>query len=171
MDSKGLREIRKLKDGEDSFVWIPDEKYLVYQSGNDQQSDIWLLPMQTGLFRHPGEPIRLTDGPIPYTDPYPSPDGKQIFVLGAQQRGELVRYDTQSHEFTPFLSGVSATNTTFSRDGKWVAYLSYPDHTLWRSRSDGTERKQLTFPLCTSLTPIFRRTEGESPFDPARNCL
>ena len=35
---------------------------------------------------------------------------------------------------------------TFSSDGKWVAYASYPDYTLWRSRTDGTDRLQLTDP-------------------------
>src|SRR5271169_1869187 len=129
-----------------SLMWTPDEKYLVHQSGNAQQSDIWLLPMQTGFFRRPGQPIRLTNGPLPYTKPLPSRDGKQIFVLGTKARGELVRYDMKSHQFLPFLSGISATNPTFSRDGKWVAYASYPDHTLWRSRSDGSERLQLTYP-------------------------
>jgi non-specific serine/threonine protein kinase/serine/threonine-protein kinase len=144
-DGTGLREIRKINDDEDNFIWTQDEKYLVYQSGSARQSDIWLLPMKTGPFGQPGKSIRLTNGPLPYSEPYPSPDGKQIFVLGTKLRGELVRYDMQSHEFTPILSGISASDPTFSRDGKWVAYESYPDHTLWRSRSDGTDRKQLTF--------------------------
>jgi DNA-binding winged helix-turn-helix (wHTH) protein/Tol biopolymer transport system component len=142
----GLREIRKLGSDERNFRWSSDEKYLVYQSGTGRQSDIWLLPMKTGPFRRPGEPIRLTNGPMPYSDPCPSRNGKQIFVLGTQRRGELVRYDMISHAFKPFLSGISATDPTFSRDGKWVAYASYSDHTLWRSRGDGTERLQLTFP-------------------------
>ena len=80
---------------------------------------------------------------------------KQIFVLGTKQRGELVRYDMKSHQFLPFLSGISATDPTFSRDGKWVSYASYPDHTLWRSRSDGTERMQLTFPPTDELFPVI----------------
>jgi hypothetical protein len=70
----------------------------------------------------------------------------RFLVLGAKQRGEMVRYDMKSHQFLPFLSGISATDPTFSRDGKWVAYASYPDGTLWRSRSDGSERMQLTYP-------------------------
>jgi serine/threonine protein kinase/Tol biopolymer transport system component len=144
-DGTGLREIKRLNDNEDSFVWTSDEKYLVYQFGKADQSNIWLLPMKTGLLRRPGKPIPLTNGPIPYSDPCPSQDGKQIFVLGTKQRGELIRYDMRSHEFTPFLSGISATDPTFSRDGKWVAYISYPDRILWRSRTDGTERKQLTY--------------------------
>jgi tricorn protease-like protein len=52
----------------------------------------------------------------------------------------------QSHQFVQFLAGISAFDPNFSRDGQWVAYTSYPDHTLWRSRSDGSERRQLTYP-------------------------
>ena len=55
----------------------------------------------------------------------------------------------------PFLSGISAMFTTFSRDGNWVAYISYPDHTLWRSRSDGSERKQLTYPPMAVSFPFI----------------
>jgi Tol biopolymer transport system component len=152
-DGTGLREIRKLSPDECCFIWTPDEKYLVYQAGTAQQTDIWLLPMQTGLFRRQGKPIRLTNGPLPYSYPYPSRDGKQIFALGTKQRGELVRYDMKSNQFQPFLSGISATDPTFSRDGKWVAYVTYPDHALWRSRSDGSERMQLTFPPMDVLFP------------------
>ena len=129
--------------------------YLVYESRNGRQSDIWLLPIQTGLFRRSGKPIRLTNGPLPYSVAYPSRDGKQIFALGTKQRGELVRYDMKSHQFVPFLSGISATDPTFSRDGKWVAYASYPDHTLWRSRSDGSERMQLTYPPMDVNFPVY----------------
>jgi Tol biopolymer transport system component len=52
----------------------------------------------------------------------------------------------RANQFLPFLSGISAFNPTFSRDGNWVAYTTYPDHTLWRSRPDGSERLQLTYP-------------------------
>src|SRR5271170_1303189 len=39
-DGTGLREIRKESTDECCFTWTPDEEYLVYQSGNAQQSDI-----------------------------------------------------------------------------------------------------------------------------------
>lgn len=144
-DGTSFREVRNFGGDERNFRWTADQRYLVYQSGSDLQSNVWLLPMKTGISRHAGDPIRLTNGPMPYSNPYPSPDGKQVFVLGTKGRGELVRYDMQSHQFLPFLSGISATDPTFSRDGKWVAYISASDHTLWRSRSDGSERMQLTF--------------------------
>ena len=41
-----------------------------------------------------------------------------------------------------------------------MAYTSYPDHTLWRSRSDGTERMQLTYPPMTVAYP-FMSPDGE----------
>ena len=153
-DGTGLREIRKLTD-ELAPRWTSDEKYIVYQSGNASRSDIWLLPMRAGLFRRPAKPSRLTNGPLPYSLPTPGRDGKQIFVLGTKQRGELVRYDIKSHQFQPLLLGISATDPTFSRDGKWIAYASYPEHTLWRSRSDGTERMQLTFPPMDVRFPMI----------------
>src|SRR5882724_12147643 len=50
---------------------------------------------------------------------------------GALARGELARYDTKSAEFVPFLSGISADSVSFSKDGQWVAYVSFPEGTLW----------------------------------------
>jgi len=68
-----------------------------------------------------------------------------VFFLGAVARGELVRYDPKSNQLTPYLSGLSAEGVSFSRDGQWVAYIAFPEGTLWRSRTDGSERLQLTF--------------------------
>src|SRR5665811_962154 len=73
------------------------------------------------------------------------PDGKRLFVIGWQRTGELVRWDASQAEFIPFLKGISAYSVSFSRDSHWVAYLKYPDATLWRMRPDGSVEKQLTF--------------------------
>lgn len=75
-----------------------------------------------------------------------SQDGKKLFVIGEQRRGELVRYNAKAHRFLPYLSGISADRLSFSRSGEMVAYVSYPDGTLWRARTDGTHKQQLTFP-------------------------
>jgi len=76
----------------------------------------------------------------------PSPDSKKIFADGWTSRSELVVYDSRVHQFLPFLSGISASEVDFSRDGRWVAYVADPERTLWRSRVDGSERLQLTYP-------------------------
>ena len=102
--------------------------------------------MNAGIFGRSQRPAQLTNGPLSYSGAIASRDGKQIFAIGTKRRGELVRYDMKSGQFLPFLSGISAIDPTFSRDGQWVAYTSYPDHTLWRSRIDGTDRLQLTYP-------------------------
>jgi len=88
--------------------------------------------------------VRLTTGPIDYRGIVPSADGLKLFVTGRQRRGELVRYDATSGQAVPFLSGLSAEQLDFSRDGAWVAYVSFPDGTLWRRRADGEEPQQLT---------------------------
>jgi len=147
----GTRQQEVLKTGADFpsprfGTWTPDGRYRLFQNLSDGRSDLWLLPEQIGFFQRLQAPLRLTNGPLSYTDASVSRDGKQVFVIGSQRRGELIRYDEKFHEFVPFLSGISATDATFSRDGKWVAYRSYPDCTLWRSRSDGSDRLQLTYP-------------------------
>jgi len=78
------------------------------------------------------------------SDVSPSPDGKKLYVVGNLFRGELMRYDRKTAEFVPFLSGISADHIDFSKDGQWVTYVSFPEDTLWRSKTDGSERLQLT---------------------------
>jgi Tol biopolymer transport system component len=90
-----------------------------------------------------------------FTSPLPSADGKKLFVIGEQSRGELVRYDKKTSQFLPYLSGISAHAVSFSADGKWVAYATCPEGTLWRSRIDGTERLQLTFAPMFAYQPYW----------------
>ena len=148
--------------------WSPDGRYLVYGTAHRQGSDLWALPMQTGFLRRVRTPIRLTAGPLEYSGAGMSRDGKQIFAIGTKRRGELVHYDVQSQQFLPFLGGISAIAATFSRDGEWVAYTSYPDHTLWRSRTDGTERTQLTYPPMKVQDPFIAPDGNKVAFTSAQ---
>jgi len=84
-----------------------------------------------------------------------SPDGKKLYVIGQQQRGELQRYDSKSGEWVPYLSGISAEYVEFSRDKQWVAYITFPEQVLWRSRIDGSERLQLTRPPIQAVHPSW----------------
>jgi Tol biopolymer transport system component len=68
-------------------------------------------------------------------------------------RGELVHYDAKSGKLLPILQGISAEYVSFSKDGQWVAYVSYPDGSLWRSKIDGTERLQLSYPPSYAFMP------------------
>jgi eukaryotic-like serine/threonine-protein kinase len=128
-------------------AWTPDGRYFLFESARDGDDNLWIAPDHASWWRNLSPaPVQLTTGPLQYVDPLPSKDGKKLFVVGIQQRAELVRYDSKSGEFIPYLGGISAGDLEFSRDGQWISYISYPDNTLWRSKPDGDSRLQLTYP-------------------------
>ncbi len=134
--------------------WTPDGKYFLFQSSGYTTQDLWALREKVGFFEKVrNKPAQLTSGPLAIRKPVGSKDGKKLFVLGAQPRGQLLRYDLKSRQFLPFLSGISAQGLDFSRDGKWVAYVTYPEGALWRSKLDGSKRLQLTFPPILAALP------------------
>jgi eukaryotic-like serine/threonine-protein kinase len=130
--------------------WTPDGKYFVFAS----EGQIWAARQTGSLFRRvSGEPEQLTAGPVSYAYPVPGKDGKTIFAVAVLRRGELERYDARAKAFEPFLGGISAQDAAFSKDGEWVAYVSFPDGILWRSRLDGSEKLQLSSPPPYALLP------------------
>jgi eukaryotic-like serine/threonine-protein kinase len=127
--------------------WTPDGKYYVFDSVRDGASNIWIVSERSDFWRKSSAvPVQLTTGPLQFSGALPSRDGKKLFVIGAQPRAELVRYDSRSGDFIPYLGGISAGDVDFSRDGQWVTFVTYPDDTLWRSKLDGSARLQLTYP-------------------------
>jgi serine/threonine protein kinase/Tol biopolymer transport system component len=129
--------------------WTADGKYFVFQSNGQ----IWILPQSTGWLHSSLKPISLTSSPLSLSAPIPSRDGKRLFVSGQTFRGELMRYESNSSHFSPFLGGISAEYVAFSKDGQWVAYVSYPEGTLWRSKVDGSQRQQLTYAPMYAVLP------------------
>jgi len=124
--------------------WTPDGKYFIFHAIQNGRDDLWAVREKGDPFHKVShQPIRLTAGPLNFEAPQPSLDGKKIFAVGSQQRAELVRYDAKSGQFVPYLGGISA-GASFSRDGKWVAYTTFPEGELWRCRVDGSEKLQLT---------------------------
>jgi eukaryotic-like serine/threonine-protein kinase len=142
--------------------WSHDGRYYVFRVG---VGDIWASKESTGLLEHGKQtPFQLTTGPLAYSSPTPSPDGKRIYVVGEQPRGELMKYDSRLKQFVRFLGGISAGELDYSPDGVWVTYVSYPDLVLWRSRVDGTERLQLTFPPMRAALPRWSPNGNEIAF-------
>ena len=129
--------------------WTVDGKYFVFMT----RGQIWALPRKWGFLHSEPRPSQLTSSPMPLSPPVQSTDGKKLFVVGRTFRGELTRYDLKSGRFEPYLGGISAEYVSFSKDGQWVAYVSYPEGTLWRSKMDGSERLQLTYAPSQALMP------------------
>jgi eukaryotic-like serine/threonine-protein kinase len=130
-------------------LWTTDGKYFVFAASGQ----IWALPQKGNFFRRQAKPVQLTFSPMSLGWPLPSKDGKKLFVVGRTFRGELVKYDSRSGQFLPFLGGISAEYVDFSKNREWVAYVSYPEGTLWRSRADGSDRLQLTYPGVYAVNP------------------
>jgi Tol biopolymer transport system component len=123
-----------------------DGRYFVFQAEGDTTMDLWaVLEPSRWLPWLEREPVRLTRGPLHFSDPAPDRDGRRLFAVGLRRNGELVRHDVRSGQFLPYMSGPSIIGLDFSADGRWLTYVNYPDGTLWRSRADGSDRSQLTF--------------------------
>lgn len=129
--------------------WTASGKYFLFVSNNQ----IWALPKSAGFLRSEPKPIPLTSSPMSLSNPLPGKDGKKLFVIGETYRGELMRFDPKSRQFVPYLGGISAEYVAFSKDGQWLTYVSYRDGALWRSKLDGSERLQLTYPPMYPLLP------------------
>jgi eukaryotic-like serine/threonine-protein kinase len=154
-DGTSLKHIRRGARGDCCFRWDADGNHVLYISRGRNRNDVWAFATRGGVSRRSNEPARLTTGPLSYSEAMSSRDGKQIFAVATKDRGEAVRYDLTARQFVPILSGDSATDLTYSTDGKWVAYASYPERSLWRSRSDGTDRMQLTYPPMEVVEPFI----------------
>ncbi len=124
-------------------AWSPDGSIFLLRTS--PKSQIWALDERSTLFRKPSEqPIPLTSNPTRWGQPVFSKDGRQIFCTQSILRGELIRFDGKSKQFQSFLGGISANLLSFSKDGRTVAYSTYPDDIIWKSGVDGTDRVQLS---------------------------
>jgi serine/threonine protein kinase/Tol biopolymer transport system component len=126
--------------------WTPEGRYYVFVSQRfPNTSNLFALEEKTGILRKRNpDPVQLTTGPTLMNAAVPSRDGKKLFAIAGGPLGELIRHDANSRQFLPYLSGISAIQLAFSPDQQWVAYISYPEGELWRSKIDGSERLQLT---------------------------
>ena len=126
--------------------WTGDGRYYVFQSTRGGIANLWAMRDKPDFWRKTSsDPVELTVGRTNSEAPLPNKDGSRIFFIGSNPRGELMKFDQKTREFSPFLQGLSAEGLAFSRDGARVAYVSFPEGILWQSKTDGSDRHQLTF--------------------------
>jgi eukaryotic-like serine/threonine-protein kinase len=156
-DGKGLHQLLpgwNTPPSECCGKWTSDGKYFFFQSRKGGTHNIWAIREGgSAFYKVNHQPVQVTTGPADTFLPLPNVDGKRLFTIMSNTRGKLVRYDPTSNEFVPYLNGISAICVDFSRDGKWITYAQYPELTLWRSRIDGSDKTQLTFPPLEAVMP------------------
>jgi serine/threonine protein kinase/Tol biopolymer transport system component len=147
-------------------TWTPDGRYFVFEAARDGKTEIWARQEEGA-----GQPVQVTSGQLDSRAPTFSPDGKKLYVVGQQLRGESSRYDPGSREWVSHLNGISAEFVDYSPDGRSIAYVSMPEAALWRSDSDGHNKVRLTAPpmvtWCPAWSPdgkqiVFEGGEAES---------
>ena len=123
--------------------WTADGQYYIFQASqmlantNIVVTSLWALPES----KDPNPvPAQITDGPMSFGNPSPSPDNKKIWAIGVQPTVQVVKYEAKTKKFVPLIPGLSATDVDYSADGKWIAYVAVPQGTLWRARADGSDR-------------------------------
>jgi eukaryotic-like serine/threonine-protein kinase len=115
-------------------AFSPDGGRIAYSSVDQQQrnEDIWVYDIARGIS------TRLTFDPATETDPVWSPDGKKI-VFSSDRKGNATLFmknaDGTGSEEQLFESKADMFPTSWSRDGKYLAYVDYtPKNTkrdLW----------------------------------------
>ncbi|MGH9482827.1 MAG: winged helix-turn-helix domain-containing protein [Terriglobales bacterium] len=135
--------------------WSRDGRYFVYLP-ETQPGAIWARRERASLWRRASSaPVRLTSGPLSFSRAIFSRDGRHLFAIGTLDRGELVRYDRHKRQLESYLDGRSADALDFSRDGRWLAYVAYPERTLWRMDRHSGGLEQLTRGPAHALMPYW----------------
>ncbi|MGO4882754.1 MAG: protein kinase domain-containing protein [Bryobacteraceae bacterium] len=137
-------------------VWTSDGRYFVFTRHNH----IWALAEPRALRRINPTPVQLTSGATSFDEAIPSKDGKLLFAIGLVPRGEVVHYDAKVGHFLPFPHAGSVEFVTYSRDGQWMAYVTFPGGALWRAKADLTDQlNSFSRPrMPASWYPVGRRT-------------
>ncbi len=120
--------------------WSTDGRFYVFQATGAIGSDIWAM----GTGRH-AQLLRLTNGPLSYISPLPSRTENAVFFVGLEPPAETRFYNVSLQRFLPAPAFLEhARRVTYSRDGRWVAWVDVHGR-LWRALGqDGSERLQLT---------------------------
>jgi Tol biopolymer transport system component len=137
-------------------TWSSDGNTFVFTAGSENKHDLWAEVERRPSFlgKQAPRPVRLTAGPLDYQSAVldATRDGV-IYAVGKSTEAKVLRFDRDSQKFEPYLGGLKGFELDYSRDGKWIAYISYPERALWKLRTDGSDRMQLTFPPINPIEP------------------
>jgi Tol biopolymer transport system component len=125
-------------------TWTSDGRFFAFEGGTLGQTQIWVVDLN----QRPPKPYQLTLDARTWHDPTFVPGSNTIIATAGQTQGQLVTLpvSARAEEQKTILPGVSAYELDYSRDGQWVAYTRFPEHTTWRCRLDGSDARQISPP-------------------------
>ena len=143
-DDRRTRSLRRFSQNPNEChgAWTSDGRFFVFEAGDRMQVQIWVKDEQA----LPPKSYPLTvDGRI-WQDPQTVPGSDTILAVARQAQGQLVSLPVPGAEgaVKPARPTPSAYELEYSRDGNWIAYTLYPEQTIWRCRTDGSDTRQLT---------------------------
>jgi dipeptidyl aminopeptidase/acylaminoacyl peptidase len=101
--------------------------------------------------------------------------GNAFYAVGTDRLGELQAYNSAREVWQSLLDGISVDTLEYSPDGERVAYVTYPQRTLWVRQTNGKRPIQLTSPPLEAAFPRWSRdgrriafSAAESPDKPMR---
>ena len=101
-DGKGLHQVISETYGLNELGrWSLDGNVYAFLHTEPFANQIWILDERRRFWQSPSVPIPLTNGPISWDIPTPSPDGKHIYAIGEVIRGELVRALPYTSQLVP----------------------------------------------------------------------
>ncbi len=129
--------------------WMSDGKLGIFAAAGN----FWAEP-EVGIFRTaPRIPEKLTADEPEFANSIRPRNKLKFHAIGIDRLGELQRYDVASRRWVAVLEGISAEQAEYSRDGRRIAYVSYPQRTLWVRQADGNRPIQFTSPPMVPMLP------------------
>jgi DNA-binding winged helix-turn-helix (wHTH) protein/Tol biopolymer transport system component len=143
-----------VKDTAGGF-WLAGGKYFAFLRGSFPDHKLWMTREWRSFWRRSSpRPFFVSTG-AEDTEAVVGMgrNGSRLISVGYWPDSKLHRLSSDSHSMHPASVFPSAANIHFSRDGKWVAYASNVEGSLWRCRVDGTDCLQLTPAPMNALEP------------------
>lgn len=126
--------------------WIGDGRYFVFTVYSGGMANLWAVREKgKGIHLGAGRPVQLTSGTNSLFDAVPVGENR-IYSFVQAPTGESTRYDLKTHEFIGLFPGKQIMNLGYSPDAKRVAYQSETDGSLWVSKPDGSEAREIVVP-------------------------
>jgi DNA-binding winged helix-turn-helix (wHTH) protein/Tol biopolymer transport system component len=147
-------------EGPSDGRWTEDGRYYLFLvRQQDRSTTLWAQRIRGRKY---GPPISIYEIPA-VSGGLVLASGGKVYWIGAHPNRELSSYDTKTSMFNPFLGGSGIGPLSFSHDGRWLVYVD--QGLLFSSKSDGSERRQLTTPPLQAKGCVWSPDGSQIAFD------